>query len=177
MLIQLKQNKLIIFNKILVIAICISFFYYCNTLREKSVNRNKRFDNPIYKKILTNDSIKYWDALWGYGWCVGNDSSLLEYTYSYDDKRIFVDYNDIFVDSIKWKIKEDTLIKVFGLCTSYKYKIIKLTMDTLIVLDMRREWLRDTLFFTKSSDQISLPIEGSVLSPDTSKWPIKIIYK
>lgn len=46
----------------------------------KSIRHNNTIKINYARQLLTNDSLKYWDAKVGWGWRFGKDNSLLEYT-------------------------------------------------------------------------------------------------
>lgn len=79
--------------------------------------------------------------------------------------------------SINWKVKKDSLIFNINGNNYGRYKILKLSNEIMIILDMQKKWLKDTLVFMRSNDQTTRPIEGDMLPPDTALWPIKLNKK
>jgi len=117
--------------------------------------QNNSFPTKI--KFLTNDSCKYWDAHFFNNEKIVGECMVLyknylinEYGYNIKKERVFADYGDIEMGSMQWSINYDTLF-----VGNYKHKIIKLSKDTLILVDISKRFGRDTLFYYPSKNQKS----------------------
>ena len=146
------------------------------------------YTDSINFRLLTNDSVKYWNQLCFFeqkyivresGVAFYIDSNYIEWCTNYENKRIIDEPPDDIICKrpYKFKLKNDTI--TITTCVIYTLKIIKLTDDTLILkLNNNNNPMNlDTIVCVKSRDQITKPVFGELLSPDTSTWPVKVIFK
>jgi hypothetical protein len=96
---------------------------------------------PDIRKLLTNNSLKYWDNKGnGYGWLFYNNHKFDFFEYDNNNqKSIVTQIDDIMISYQSWYLQNDTLIA--GEST---FKIKKITIDTLIVKNLYGG--RDILF-------------------------------
>ncbi|BAX78420.1 hypothetical protein ALGA_0025 [Labilibaculum antarcticum] len=113
-------------------------------------------------KMLTADSVKYWDPYYkfdstmnGKGWVLTKEKEFVEYGYSNDGNRKKINYGDIIWDGFSFKIT-DSLLEINDY-NNYKFKILKLTEDSLVLKDISeiRYTYLDSFLLIKSQDQIS----------------------
>ena len=141
-------------------------------------NVNRLTSSSISSKefyYLTNDSIKFWDCIGDYGFMINKkDRSITEYGYDELGRRIKASYgNDIAEFKISWEINEDTLKFILPTKHLYEKNLIQhLSIDSLKMIN-EFPYHEKKLSFFKARDQKTLPIEGSMIPSDTSKWIIK----
>ena len=90
------------------------------------------------KKLLTNDSLKYWsskESEWGWLFFNNNKFNYFEYD-NKKERKIVSETYDIVFGYQTWHLQNDTLI-----VSGYFYKIKRITKDTLIVTSL--DELRD----------------------------------
>jgi len=112
------------------------------------------------ENTITSGGTKYWDPFWdgynnkmrGNGWVVSNKHLIREYYYK-NGKRKFTTYGDVILEEMEWKLKEDTLI-----FDQFKFKITKISKDTLIVKDLQKLFGKEYLYFASSKNQRTKPI-------------------
>jgi hypothetical protein len=122
------------------------------------INSSKK--NP--KHFLTDGKCKFWDASVGYDLLFYEVSSKV-IKYSYDKntgQRKVVDFNDFIIDFFYWDLKFDTLfIRPSLQVYPSKFVVLHLSEDSLVLLDLKKSWGVDTLFYKKSKDQTTFPIK------------------
>ncbi len=112
----------------------------------------------ILNSYLTANNIKYWDTKVGYSWRFSMaDTSFTEYSYNKELNRIQANYGDVLVNNLKWKISKGYLYFGPNGRWDIKYRIVYLSKDKLIVIDRDKSWGKDTLYFTPSFDQSTVP--------------------
>jgi hypothetical protein len=146
------------------------------------------YNQPLHEIYLTNDSVKFWqtDAICDesgscYGLYFAKDSTCEEYFIDKNDKRVFKCYYDIIVSKpFHYKLTKDSLKAYNGgcsleRCSFLRYKILKLTNDSLVVQEtyiLFKNKYTDTLRYFRSKDQYVKPKYWYELYPDDkSKWP------
>lgn len=161
-------------NKIFLLLILYSIFLllaFCKSVDR--LNSSSICSKQLY--CLTNDSIKFWDGVGDYGFMINiRDRSITEYGYDELGRRIKASYgNDIAQFKICWKINQDTLDFILPTKHLYQKNLIQqLSIDSLKLIN-EFPYDKKKLSFFKAKDQKSLPIEGTMIPSDTSKWIIK----
>ena len=141
-------------------------------------------------KYLTNDSIKFWQTYppiqkMCLGFYFSKDSICDEYYIDENQNRMFMCYYDVIMDKpFIFRITKDSL-KIYNggclleRCCFHRYKILKLSSDSLIIQETSR-YLLDSIFreeiithrYFPSKDQHTKPKFWYELYPhDKSKWP------
>ena len=117
-----------------------------------SINNNPKDHKDSIRKLLTNDSVKYWDFVnWSYGWCFLDNDKMVIYKYN-NKQREFAYEDDFLIDTCVYSIFNDSIITVFG-----HYKIINIDEDTLIIYAKDNQYMgvNPQKKLIKSLDQIS----------------------
>lgn len=133
--------------------------------------------NEVDKK---EDSLVYWDANIGYSWAINNnDTTILEYQYNYENKRILINFHLETSEPRKYFVNEDTLSLEVARDYIINFKIFHTSQDSIGVIDLSHRFGEsvDTIWYQKSIDQSTYPVKGILLNPDKSTWPIRAIYK
>jgi hypothetical protein len=144
----------------------------------------------ISTKYLTNDSIKFWQTYppiqkMCLGLYFSKDGTCDEYNIDDNHNRMFRYYYDVIINKpLLFKINKDSL-KIYDgdclleRCCFHRYKILKLSSDSLIIQKTDR-YLSDSTFqeeniiyhYFPSKDQHTKPKFWYELYPhDQSRWP------
>lgn len=121
-------------------------------------------------KTDDTDQLVFWDANVGYSWAINKqDSTILEYQYNYENKRILVNYHWGTNTPRKYFIRHDTLFLNVLPKYEVKYHLFSISEESIGVIDINRRWgmSADTIWYHKSDDQITCPIRGDLLNPDS----------
>jgi hypothetical protein len=150
-----------IFKLLFIIQFILIAFSLCAPLKRKDSLQKKDF---IFK-ILTGGDHQYWDPFYlfnekkrGRGWIFSRDSSFKEYKYM-NEMRKDLFYGTLIWDEFKFDINGDTiLIKNYN---DYKFVILKLTKDSLVVKDISEisYTYLDSILLIRSKDQTTIPKE------------------
>jgi hypothetical protein len=165
-------------NTIILLIFNILIFVSCSPRQKPTEIQN--FESKV--KYLINDSIKFWEVpannmLAKYlGLYFSSDGTCDEYYVDMEGKRQFYYPYPILYDPLRYKICKDSLFVIFGdckleRCKHYRFKIEKLTQDTLdVILNFNGGAIPYSYFTPK--DQHTKPKFFYELYPnDKSKWP------
>ncbi len=136
--------------------------------------------------FLTNDSVKYWSAAWNIdyfqpyvegGFAIYKDGNFHEYQFNYENKRIITDNlsEDVICPPTKFSLKSNTFY-LTRCGWTFRFKIINLTEDTLQLKELTDyNYFPDNIpiTFIKSGDQVTRPVAGNLLQPDSTTWPVR----
>ena len=141
-------------KQLILIFSSLLLFLNCSSFKPKA--------NKTRMELLTSDSQKYWDPYYnfkseklGKGWLLTKNKKLVEYSYSNDGLRQEINYGDLIWDGFSFKLS-DSLIEINDY-NDYKFKILKLTKDSMILKDISQisYTYLDSILFIKSNDQVS----------------------
>jgi hypothetical protein len=137
-------------NMIIIISITITI---CSSIIQTYDENIKNELIPNGKPIFWDPYVTYSDKVKGIGMYIISDTTLIEYNYDDSMRRKAFDYGDFMIDTIRWKLSNDTMY-IGGNKGSYGiYKILKLKNDSLEVLDCKGNAIRSQMLFVKSKDQ------------------------